>query len=205
MSEIYRKFAPSYDLFARLTETKAHDRCLELAAIQNGEAVLEVPVGTGMAFMRILAVNPDGRNEGIDLTNAMLERAEQRAAAAGFENYRLRIGDAYKLKFPDGGFDVIVCNYLFNLLPQKDFGAVLEEFKRVLRPAGRLAMVNMTPGEYRRNKFWDRLYRINPAFTGGCRGVRLLPHLQSAGFNRTSREYVSQLTFPSEIIYGIAP
>ncbi len=56
--EIYRRIAPSYDLWARLTESRARDRCLELAAIRNGEEVLEVAVGTGLAFERILAVNP---------------------------------------------------------------------------------------------------------------------------------------------------
>jgi ubiquinone/menaquinone biosynthesis C-methylase UbiE len=69
---------------AYLTESKARDRCLEIAAIQDGESVLEVAVGTGLAFERILKANPSGRNEGIDLTEAMLNRAEKRAASAGF-------------------------------------------------------------------------------------------------------------------------
>lgn len=205
ISELYRKFAPSYDLWARLTETKAHDRCLELACIQNGEAVLEVPVGTGLAFEKILSTNPTGRNEGIDLTKAMVLRAAKRAAESGFDNYHLRIGDAYDLDFPDDDFDVLISNYLFNLLPQQDFCAVLTEFKRVLRPGGRLIMVNMTKGERRRNDGWDWIYRINPVWTGGCRGVLLLPHFQTSGFIQNKREYVSQMTFPSEVVYGIAP
>ncbi|MFQ5982504.1 MAG: class I SAM-dependent methyltransferase, partial [Woeseiaceae bacterium] len=125
VAKLYQKIAPSYDLFARLTETKAHDRCLELASIVDGEAVLEVPVGTGLAFERILCTNLSGRNEGIDLTEAMLMRAEKRAARSGSANYRLRVGDAYDLDFPDDEFDVLVSHYLFNLLPQKDFGRVL--------------------------------------------------------------------------------
>jgi ubiquinone/menaquinone biosynthesis C-methylase UbiE len=82
-----------------LTESKARDRCLEIAAIQDGESVLEVAVGTGLAFERILKANPSGRNEGIDLTEAMLNRAEKRAASAGFKSYRLTVGDAYNLDF----------------------------------------------------------------------------------------------------------
>ena len=53
VAKIYRKIAPLYDLWAWLTERKARDRCLELAAIQNGEQVLEVAVGTGLAFEKI--------------------------------------------------------------------------------------------------------------------------------------------------------
>jgi ubiquinone/menaquinone biosynthesis C-methylase UbiE len=204
LSDIYRKIAPSYDLWAWLTESKARDRCLELAAIQNGEEVLEVAVGTGLAFERILQANPSGRNEGIDLTEAMLVRADRKAAKSGSNNYRLRVGDAYDLDFQDDSFDVLINNYMFDLLPQQDFLTVLEGFARVLRPGGRLAMVNMTNGERWYNEIWERIYRINPALLGGCRGVSLLTQIEACGFRQTKREYVSQWTFPSEIIFGVA-
>jgi ubiquinone/menaquinone biosynthesis C-methylase UbiE len=205
VANIYRKIAPSYDLWASLTETKARNRCFDLAAIQNGEDVLEVAVGTGLMFERILAANPSGRNEGIDLTEAMLIRAERKASQSGSNNYRLRVGDAYDLDFPDDSFDVLVNNYMFDLLPQQDFLAVLEEFKRVLRLGGRLAMVNMANGTRWYNGVWEQIYRINPVLLGGCRGVSLLPVLDVCGFKHTTREYVSQMTFPSEIVYGVAP
>jgi ubiquinone/menaquinone biosynthesis C-methylase UbiE len=203
VADLYRKIAPSYDLWAWLTESKARNRCLELAAIKDGEHVLEVAVGTGLAFEMILEANPSGRNEGIDLTEAMLSRAEKKAAKSGSDNYRLRVGDAYDLDFPDDSFDVLINNYMFDLLPQQDFRTVLEEFKRVLRPGGRLVMISMTKGERWYNGLWERIYRINPALLGGCRGVLLLPQLEACGFGQTRREYVSQLTFPSEIVCGV--
>ena len=202
--DTYRKIARIYDLWAWLTESRARDRCLELANIEDGEAVLEVAVGTGLAFERILEANPSGSNEGIDLTDAMLSRAVRKAAKSGSSNYRLRVGDAYDLDFPDDSFDVLINNYMFDLLPQQDFLTVLEEFKRVLRSGGRLAMVNMTKGQRWYNGIWERIYRINPALLGGCRGVLLIPHLEACGFRQTTREYMSQLTFPSEIVCGVA-
>ena len=87
-------------------------------------------VGTGLAFERILEENPSGRNEGIDLTKAMLNRADRKAARSGSNNYRLSIGDAYDLHFPDDSFDVLFNNYMFDLMPQQDFLTVLEEFKQ---------------------------------------------------------------------------
>jgi SAM-dependent methyltransferase len=166
--DTYRRIASLYDAWAWLTESKARKRCLELAAIQDGESVLEVAVGTGLAFERILEVNPSGRNEGVDLTDAMLARAERRAAGTGHTNFRLRVGDAYALDFAE--------------------------------PGGRLVMVNMTDGEHWYNGLWPLVYRINPALLGGCRGVTLVPHLEATGFVRIEREYVSQATFPSEVI-----
>ncbi len=199
---VYRRVAPTYDLWARLTETKARDICLEWAAIRNGESVLEIAVGTGLAFEKIVSSNPDGRNEGIDITEPMLQRARKRMASHAGANYRLAIGDAFDLEFADASFDAIVNNYLFDLLPEADFAAVLAQFKRVLRPGGRLAMVNMTVGERWRHRLWQSLYRVHPALLGGCRGVRLLPWLEDAGFLRLRREYVSQFGFPSEVVFG---
>lgn len=205
VADVYTKIAPLYDFWAWLTEANARRRCLELAAIRDGDDVLEVAVGTGLAFAEILAANPSGTNEGIDLTAAMLVRAEKRAASAGHRRYRLRVGDAYDLGFPSNSFDVLVNNYMFDLLPERDIPLVLGEFMRVLRPGGRLALVNMTHGTRWYHKIWPRLYEISPALLGGCRGVSLLPLLQQFGFRNTTREYFSQFTFPSEVVFGIAP
>lgn len=205
VSDLYRKIAPTYDLWARLTESKARNRCLELASIKDGESVLEVAAGTGLAFEKILRLNPSGRNVGIDLTEAMLSRARRRAAKSGIENYRLSIGDAYALDFPDDNFDVVINNYMFDLMPEKDFPTVLSEFRRVLRPGGRLVLANMTEGVSWYNRIWERVYRINPAWLGGCRGVQMLPLIEEFSFINIQREYVSQMTFPSEVIFGVAP
>ena len=203
--DTYRRIASLYDAWAWLTESKARDRCLAMAAIQDGESVLEVAVGTGLAFEKILEANSSGRNEGIDLTDAMLERAERRAAATGHTNFRLRTGDAYTLDFSDDGFDVLINNYMFDLLPERDFPHVLGEFKRTLRPGGRLVMVNMTEGERWYNGIWPLIYRVNPALLGGCRGVQVVPHLTAAGFEAIERAYLSQFTFPSEVIAARVP
>ena len=204
VTDTYRRIARVYDVWAWITESKARERCLELAAIQDGEAVLEVAVGTGLAFEKILQSNPAGRNEGVDLTDAMLNRAERRAAESGVSNYRLRIGDAYDLDFADDSFDVLINNYMFDLLPERDFRAVLREFNRVLRSGGRLVIVNMAIGRHWYNVIWNLVYQVSPALLGGCRGVSLHPHLEAAGFQCSKQEYVSQFTFPSEVICASA-
>lgn len=198
--EVYTATAPIYDLWGRLTETKAREKALALAHIQNGERVLEVAVGTGLTFLEILKANPHGENIGLDLTPAMLAKAQQRAAQSGLGNYQLVTGDAYALQFPDRHFDLLVNNYLFDLLPEKDFPQILAEFKRVLKPGGRLILVNMTRGERFYQQVWEGVYRLNPRWLGGCRGVLLLEPLQAAGFKQVQREMLSQFGFPSEVI-----
>ena len=199
----YRRLAPIYDAWGQLTESKAQARCLDIANIKDGEAILEVAVGTGQAFIDILARNPSGNNEGLDLTEAMLAQAHKKIKAAGFTNYNLAVGDAYELAFPDSSFDLLINNYMFDLLPKADFVRVLTEFKRVLRPNGRLVLVNMARDGYWYNRLWEKIYQINPVWLGGCRGVSLLPYVQQVGFGQTTREFISQMTFPSEIIAGV--
>jgi ubiquinone/menaquinone biosynthesis C-methylase UbiE len=99
----------------------------------------------------------------------------------------------------------LINNYMFDLLPQDDFTAVLAEFLRVLRPRGRLAMINMTLGEHWYNGLWEKVYRLNPALLGGCRGILLQPFLERCGYTNIRREFVSQFTFPSEIVTAVAP
>lgn len=205
VSKIYRNKVSLYDYWGELTERTARQRCLKMAAIQDGEAILEVAVGTGLAFTEIIKSNPSGRKEGIDLTPEMLAKAEQKAKRMGAQNYKLQVGDAYDLPYEDGSFDLVINNYMFDLLPQEEFGQPLQEFKRVLKPGGRLVLVNMTPGKHWYNQVWEWLYRVKPAAIGGCRGVALHSPLQAAGFTVLQREFVSQMTFPSEIILAIKP
>ncbi|MGD8987607.1 MAG: class I SAM-dependent methyltransferase, partial [Syntrophobacterales bacterium] len=99
--KIYKKVASIYDVWGQLTESKARKRCLDLADIRDGESVLEVAVGTGLAFVEILGLNPTGKNEGIDLTEEMLDRAQEKAQRLGVTNYSLNTGDAYNLQYSD--------------------------------------------------------------------------------------------------------
>jgi ubiquinone/menaquinone biosynthesis C-methylase UbiE len=203
--DVYTQTAPMYDLWAFLTETKARQRSLVLAQIQDGMSILEVAIGTGLTFQEILKANPKGQNVGVDLTPAMLDKAEARIKKLGMNNYQIAVGDAYDLKFANAQFDLLMNNYMFDLLPETDFVTVLREFRRVLKPGGRLVLVNMTKGERFYERFWETVYTINPRWLGGCRGVMLSGPLQEAGFTHITREAISQFGFPSEIISARLP
>ncbi len=195
---VYTRTAPFYDLWARLTETRARRRALELARVRDGEAVLEVAVGTGLAFAEILRLNPSGRNEGIDLTGA---HAKAERSATG--NWRLRIGDAHRLDFGDATFDLLLNCYMFDLLPEESFARVLAEFRRVLKPRGRLVLVNLAQGKGLLPSLWSTIHRLHPAWVGGCRAVHLADPVGDAGFTIQTREYVPHLGVPSEIILAV--
>jgi ubiquinone/menaquinone biosynthesis C-methylase UbiE len=198
--KVYSGIAPLYDLWGTLTETRARRRALELARIMDGEAILEVALGTGLTFQEILKANPGGKNVGVDLTPAMLEKARKRAERMRATNFQVAVGDAYALDFSDGSFNLLMNNYMFDLLPEKDFTLVLSQFKRLLKPGGRLVLVNMTKGEHFYQRIYEAIYQVNPAWLGGCRGVLLTEAVRAVGFTNIHRETISQFGFPSEII-----
>ncbi|MGD0917206.1 MAG: methyltransferase domain-containing protein [Thermodesulfobacteriota bacterium] len=192
--EIVRKYnwiAPIYDLFGLLMESKARQKALEVASILNGEKILEVALGTGLNFVEILKRNPSGWVEGIDVSANMLARARKRIFKTGQHNYTLRLCDCRYLPFGDGTFDVIMNQYLLDILPVNDFVPILSEFKRVLRDGGRIILVHMTKGEKWVNHIYEEIYKLKPPLLAGCRGVVVQPFLEEIGFEDFQREFVT--------------
>ena len=197
---VYDRIAPIYDLWGKLAESRARDRAIELANIKDGQHTLEVAVGTGFAFYEIVKRNPNGQNTGIDLSPGMLATAKKRLATLPAGNYSLEVGTAFDLSVASESVDLLMNNYMFDLIRFKYMDAILREFKRVLKKGGTLVLVNMTVGEKFGSRLYDRLYRISPKTMGGCRGVTMKDSLQRLGFTVETREYVQQLLFPSEVI-----
>lgn len=202
---LYDAISPFYDIWGHLTESQARKRAIQLADIRDGEHILEVAVGTGLAFCEILRQNPTGKNVGIDLSEGMLRQARKRIRKIRNPQYELKIGNAFHLDEEDAAFDLLMNNYMFDLLPFDEMGLVLKEFWRVLKPGGRLVLVNMTAGEKLGSGIYERLYRISPRLMGGCRGVRLTEKLKAQGFRVIRREYYQQILFPSEVILSQRP
>jgi len=97
--------------------------------------VLEIAVGTGR---NLPFYPPEVRLTGLDLTPAMLDLARARAAAIGRE-VDLRLGNAEALDFPDGRFDTVVATLALCAIPNPR--AAVAEARRVLRPGGRLLLL----------------------------------------------------------------
>lgn len=200
IGSMYDKIAPIYDIWGKLTESQARNRALELSEIKDGQAILEVAVGTGLAFYEIVKRNPNGTNIGIDLSPGMLGKAKNRVSKLSGSNYSLDVGNAFGLSNEDESIDTLVNNYMFDLISFEDMDKILLEFRRVLKTDGKLILVNMTEGERFGSKIYDVIYNISPKTMGGCRGIKLTEKLQQYGFKVAAREYFQQMLFPSEVI-----
>ncbi len=197
---VYDRIAPIYDIWGNLTESRARNRAIELAEIKDGQTILEVAVGTGLTFYEIVKRNTNGRNIGIDLSKGMLEKAKKRVGQLKAVNYSLDIGTAFDLSVDDESVDILMNNYMFDLIPFEDMDKIIIEFRRVLKMNGKLVLVNMTEGERFGSKLYNFIYNISPKTMGGCRGVKLEKRLHQHGFKVETREYYQQMFFPSEVI-----
>jgi ubiquinone/menaquinone biosynthesis C-methylase UbiE len=131
---LYEKEAPRYDrtmgFFERILFRDARSWVCDQA---RGD-VLEFAVGTGL---NLPYYPPDVRLVGVELTPAMLERAQRRAAELGM-GVDLRVGDVTALEFADESFDTVICTFSLCTIP--DDRAAVAEAWRVLRPGGLLVL-----------------------------------------------------------------
>ena len=174
---LYDGIAPRYDRALGLMERGLFGDGRAWICGQAGGDVLEVAVGTG----RNLAFYPEGiRLTGIDISPAMLEIARRTAAALGVDA-DLRVGDAQALEFADASFDTVVITLGLCTIP--DHERAIEEAARVLRPDGRLLLLEHVRSRVAAVRV---LQVIVEPMTSRWLGDHLLreplAHLEAAGF-----------------------
>jgi ubiquinone/menaquinone biosynthesis C-methylase UbiE len=110
---------------------------LRAAHIGPGMHVLDIATGTGLSAEAALdAVGPTGHVTAADVSPAMAEKARERLGKA--PNVSVYVEDGQALSFADSSFDVVLCNLGLMFFPDPVRG--LTEFRRVLRPGGRVAV-----------------------------------------------------------------
>jgi demethylmenaquinone methyltransferase/2-methoxy-6-polyprenyl-1,4-benzoquinol methylase len=117
-------------------ETRLRRRLIRRLALQPGDGVLDVACGTGLNFPFIQEdIGPAGRLIGVDLTPAMLAKADRRVAAHSWSNVTLIEADAMALRLSEP-VDAALCTLAIGLMP--DPGAVVEAMVGTVRPGGRV-------------------------------------------------------------------
>ena len=170
-------------------EAEHHDEALRLADVQKGQHVLEIAAGTGRATVGLaMAVGETGKVDALDLSEAMLSQARTKAKRLGLsDRVHFKQGNARALPYPDESFDLVYNGYMFDLIPLDGFLPILKEMARVLKPGGKLVLVNMSkPDDHK--TFFEKVYEKGWAVMP-CRPVLMSPYLEPAGFTDIQRFY----------------
>jgi arsenite methyltransferase len=114
---------------------------IEALDLQPGEHVLDIGSGPGFLACEMAAiVGEDGSVHGVDPSESMLAIAAHRERAPGSAPTEFRAGDAIDLPYPDASFDVAVSTQVYEYV--EDMPAALAQARRVLRPGGRLLVLD---------------------------------------------------------------
>jgi demethylmenaquinone methyltransferase / 2-methoxy-6-polyprenyl-1,4-benzoquinol methylase len=135
---MFDRIAPVYDVMNRVMSAGLDQRWRRLTAgavVRPGDRVLDACCGTG--DLALAAAAKGGRVAGLDFSERMLERARRKSPAVDWVR-----GDLLELPFAEGSFDAATIGFgARNVL---DLDRALSELRRVLRPGGRLAILEIT-------------------------------------------------------------
>jgi phosphatidylethanolamine/phosphatidyl-N-methylethanolamine N-methyltransferase len=142
IAKAYGRWAPVYDLVFGPVFERGRKAAI-VAAERIGGLVLEAGVGTGLSLPDYA---PTTRLVGVDISEPMLRKAQERVAALGLRHVEgLAVMDIEHLSFPDASVDVIVAQYVITAVPHPE--ATLDEFARVLRPGGEIVLLSRVSAE----------------------------------------------------------
>jgi len=183
---VYEKIGSVYDVLFGLTLHKGRVESIERLRLSTGERILEVGVGTGI---NVSLYPRDCSVTAIDLSGAMLEKAERRIKRWQLNNVQLIQMDAEALTFPDNTFDVVYAPYTISVV--SDPVKVVHEMRRVCRPGGRFAFLNHFRSSNRIGARLERFISPVTVHLGFKADLDLPMFLEEAGLDPVSIEKVN--------------
>ena len=179
---------------------------LQALDLQEGERLLELGPGTGHGLVTLAhAAGPSGLVCGLDLSPGMLSVAGKRLRKHNLSaNVSLVVGDAGDLPFPKGSFDALFTSFVIELFDAQEMPLLLEGWRVVLRPGGRLCAVSLSASG--RSWFMRQLYqKAQGRFPKliDCRPIQLAQALEAAGFEVRSQTQRASLDLPVEIVVAV--
>jgi ubiquinone/menaquinone biosynthesis C-methylase UbiE len=183
----------------------------ERYALSGALRILDLGCGTGEISRRLALHYPQAHIVGIDILEGNLAIARRDSAQFG-QRIRYEVGDAFALKLADAHFDLVVCRHMSQAVP--NFGLVLDEMGRVLKPGGWLhllsedyAMLRMPRGARDPDRFWieNALAYLDSVGCDGRIGRHTPPLLEQRGYYDIAADYiiVDTLRVPRNVFAGI--
>ena len=176
--EMFDHIAPTYDKLNHILSMNVDKRwrAQALREIVDGrvQRILDVACGTGDSTLSIAKAAAAGSEVvGVDISEGMMALVEGKAQKAGVaDRIRLQVADGEALPYEDGGFDRVTCAFGIRNFEHKEEG--LAEFLRVLRPGGKVVILELSVPQNRLVRWAYDLYftKMLPRIGGAVSGDR---------------------------------
>ncbi len=203
----YNKIARVYDLLSERAEQPMREKGLRLLNPAAGEAILEVGFGTGHCLVELAEhVGPQGRVCGVDLSDEMVRLAGELVQQEGVaDRVELIRADASKLPWDDNTFDGLFSSFTLELFDTPEIPAVINEWNRVLKPGGRMAIVSVSREgkDSLMLRAYEWTHRHFPNLMD-CRPIYVRRALEANGMEVAEAE-VGHMWVPVEIVLAKKP
>ncbi|WP_028478981.1 class I SAM-dependent methyltransferase [Nocardia sp. CNY236] len=174
---------PGYDLFTRLLGIRrVHDRLIDQAGLADGQRVLEIGCGPGDLSIRAQRRHPGVQVTGSDPDPLALAKAKRKAL--GMNGIRFEQGFVQSLPYPDGTFDRVLSSLMLHHVDNDAKAAAASEILRVLRPGGRLHLVDVGGAMHTTDGWATRMVLRNPHLVENV-GEAIPDLFRAAGFDCT--------------------
>jgi ubiquinone/menaquinone biosynthesis C-methylase UbiE len=187
-------------------EDPAIDDLISHANLQDAEAIFEFGCGTGKFAARLLEkhLRSSATYFGCDVSPVMVELATQRVIPYAERGKVVRSDGTIHFQLSDHSVDRVICNYVLDLLSERDTRLFFAEAHRVLTLGGKLCLVSLTKGVTLLSRIvsslWEAVFRMRASLVGGCRPIRLESYADQEYWQIEYQKVMTAFGVPSEVL-----
>lgn len=171
----------------------------EFADIKKGDTVVDLGAGAGNdVFVARALTGESGKVIGIDMTQEMIDKANENKTKLGYENVEFKFGEIESLPLEDNEADVVVSNCVLNLVPNKN--KAFEEIYRILKPGAHFCVSDIVL----QGQLTEGLTKSAEMYAGCVAGALqkddYLKSIENAGFTNIEIKKTKTIELPDELL-----
>ncbi len=171
----------------------------EVAAIKSGDTVLDLGSGAGNdAFVARALVGERGKVIGVDMTEAMIAKAQKNTSVLGYTNVEFRLGDIENMPVQADSVDVVISNCVLNLVPNKK--KAFSEIYRVLKPGGHFSVSDIVLAQELPAGLQQAAEMYAGCVSGAIQRKEYLQVIEETGFQDIQVKVEKPIRLPQEVL-----
>ncbi len=171
----------------------------QFAGIKKGDTVVDLGSGAGNdCFVARAITGESGKIIGVDMTEAMINKARENAEKLNFNNVEFRFGDIEKMPITANVADVVISNCVLNLVPDKQ--KAFSEIFRVLKPGAHFCISDVVLNGQLHEKLKNAAEMYAGCVSGALQKQEYLNIINAVGFKNVEIKAEKQIFVPDDIL-----